>query len=247
MQIPKFILMKSICTIFVSLIFSCSASFAQVQTALSYKDVSQPGGGPIQTGDIIEVRGIISVPSGTTVTGLNFTSTTPSNTSYQTGTLTAETNEGVVVGGIPNTGTYTDAAGDDRGQIVGTAVTIYMGTGATSAAGGTLVGGTTTPTFYGSQSILMAAYRVKVTGAAGANFVVTGVISYSIGATLHTVTLTSIVVEVNHNPICTTPGPVNYLTAETNGTFGSGITQNRAASSPQVTGFTFVNLTANNP
>jgi hypothetical protein len=246
MSIPKFILMKSTVTILVGLIFSCSASFAQVQTAASYIDVSQPGGGPIQTGDILEIRGIISVPSGTTVTGLTYTSTVPGSTTYQTGTLTAETDEGVVVGGITNTGTYTDAAGDDRGQIVAGAVTIYMGNGATSAAGGTIIGGTTTPTFYGSQTILMAAYRVKVTGASGATFIVNGVIKYSVGGVATTATLTSLIVGVYAKSVCTTPGPVNYLTVATNGTFGSGTTQNGAAVA-QVTGFPYVALTANTP
>jgi len=228
------------------LIFSCSASFAQVQTAASYIDVSQPGGGPIQSGDILEIRGIISVPSGTTVTGLTYTATVPTNTTYQAGTLTAETDEGVVVGGISNTGTYTDATGDDRGQIVGTAVTIYMGNGATSAAGGTIVGGTTTPTFYGAQTILMAAFRVKVTGAAGATFIVNGTLKYSVGGVPTTATLTSRIVAVSNESICTTPGPTNYLTAESNGTFGSGTTQNSTASA-QVSGFTFIDLSANQP
>lgn len=238
--------MKSIFTILIGLIFSCSASFAQVQTAASYIDVSQPGGGPIQTGDILEIRGIISVPSGTTVTGLTYTSTVPGSTTYQTGTLTAETDEGVVVGGITNTGTYTDAVGDDRGQIVGSAVTIYMGNGATSAAGGTIIGGTTTPTFYGAQTILMAAYRVKVTGASGATFNVNGVIKYSVGGVPTTATLSSIQVAVAVKSVCTTPGPTNYLTVATNGTFGSGTTQNGAAV-VQVQGFTYVALSANQP
>ena len=119
--------MKSILTISTLFILLSLGSFAQVQTAGSYVDISQPAGGAIQNGDILEIRGIISVPSGTTVTGLTYTSTIPVNTAYQPGTLRAETNEGVIVGGITNTGTYTDAAGDDRGQIAGSAVTIYMG------------------------------------------------------------------------------------------------------------------------
>jgi hypothetical protein len=238
--------MKSIFTILVGLLFFCSASFAQVQTATSYIDVSQPAGGPIQTGDILEIRGIISVPSGTTVTGLTYTSTVPGSTVYQAGTLTAETDEGVVVGGITNTGNYTDAAGDDRGQILANAITIYMGTGATAAAGGTIVGGTTTPTFYNAQTILMAAYRVKVTGAAGATFIVNGVIKYSIGGVPTTVTMSPIVVGVYAKNVCLNPGPTNYLAVATNGTFGSGTTQNGAAVA-QVTGFTHVNLTAGQP
>ncbi|HLI93168.1 MAG TPA: T9SS type A sorting domain-containing protein [Puia sp.] len=237
---------KAVYMILGSLIGLCSASSAQIQTSASYIDVSQPGGGPIQTGDILEIRGVISVPSGTTITGLTYTSTVPGSTLYQTGTLTAETNEGVVVGGIANTGNYTDAAGDDRGQIVGSAVTIYMGTGATSAAGGTVIGGTTTPVFYSSQSILMAAYRVKVTGAAGATFIVNGVMKYSVGGVPTTSTLTSLIVGVYNKSTCMTPGAINYLTVATNGSFGSGNKQNASALA-QVSGFTFVNLSANQP
>jgi hypothetical protein len=238
--------MKAISTILAALIFSCSASFAQVQTAASYLDVSQPSGGPIQNGDILEIRGIISVPSGTTVTGLTYTSTVPTGTTYQTGTLKAETNEGVVIAGITNTGTYTDAAGDDQGQIVGTAVTIYMGTGATFNAGGSLNGATSTPTFYNAQAILMAAYRVKVTGAVGSTFTVNGVIKYSIGTTPTSTTLTALTVVVANRSVCTTPGATNYLTAATNGTFGSGKTQNSVANTA-VQGFTFIDLTASQP
>ncbi len=239
--------MKSIIVISIGLILLSQGSFAQVQTAASYQDISEPAGGPIQNGDILEIRGIISVPSGTTVTALTYTSTVPANTTYQAGTLVAETNEGVTVG-VTNTGTYTDAAGDDPGQIVGgTAVTIYLGAGATSAAGGTLVGGTTTPVFYNSQSILMAAYRVKVTGVVGSTLTVSGTITYKVGGVLKTATLTPIVVGVYVGVTCGSVGPTNYLTDETNGTFGTGSTQNRTTASPNVAGFTFVNLSAGQP
>jgi hypothetical protein len=239
--------MKSILSISIGLILISTGSFAQVQTAGSYLDISQPAGGSIQNGDILEIRGIISVPNGTTVTGLTYRSTVPANTTYQAGTLRAETNEGIIVGGITNTGAYTDAIGDDRGQIVGSNVTIFMGTGATALSGGSLVGGTTTPVFYNSQSILMAAYRVKVTGAVGSTFAVTGAITYSIGGVPTTATLTTIVVAVYVGVPCQGFGATNYMTTETNGTFGSGSTQNRTTSSPNVTGFTFVNLSANQP
>jgi hypothetical protein len=239
--------MKSVLTISTLLILSAPASIAQVQTAGSYLDISQPAGGAIQNGDILEIRGIISVPSGTTVNGLTYTSTVPTNTTYQAGSLRAETNEGVIVGGISNTGTYTDAIGDDKGQIVGSAVTIHMGTGATAIAGGQLVGGTTTPVFYNSQSILMAAYRVKVTGAIGSTFTIVGTISYTIGGVPTVATLNSIVVGVYTNTACSGSGSTNYMTAETNGTFGSGTTQNRSTSSANVTGFSFVNLAAGQP
>jgi hypothetical protein len=239
--------MKSILSITIGLILISPGGFAQVQTAGSYLDISQPAGGAIQNGDILEIRGIISVPSGTTVNGLTYRSTVPANTTYQAGTLRAETNEGVIVGGIPNTGNYTDVAGDDRGQIIGNNVTIYMGTGANAVVGGSVNGGITTPLFYNSQSILMAAYRVKVTGAVGSTFAVTGVITYSIGGVPKTATLTTIVVGIYINSTCQGLGATNYMTNETNGTFGSGSTQNRTTASPNVTGFTFVNLSANQP
>jgi hypothetical protein len=244
---PKEILVKPFLTLFVGLILFNSNCFAQVQTASSYLDVSSPAGGPIITGDILEIRGIISIPSGTTVTGLTYTSLVPGGTAYQAGTLEAITNEGVVVGAIPNTGVYTDAVGDDRGQIVGSAVTIYMGTGATSAAGGTLVGGTTTPVFYNSQSIIMAAFRVKVTGAVGATILVKGTFNYLIGGVPTTATLATISVGVLQYAGCSSVGPTDFMTNETNGTFGSGIVQNRAAASANVTGFTFIVLSANQP
>ena len=240
-------IMKPLIILSFGLILLAQRSFAQIQTAASYLDVSQPAGGPIQNGDILEIRGIISVPSGTTVTALTYTSTVPASTTYQAGTLVAETNEGVIVGGIANTGAYTDAAGDDRGQITGGSnVTIYMGTGATSAAGGQVVGGTTTPVFYNAQSILMAAFRVKVTGVVGSTLTVTGTFTYSVGGVPKTATLAPITVGVYVGVTCGSVGPTNYLTDETNGTFGSGSTQNRSAS-PNVAGFTFVNLSANQP
>ena len=239
--------MKNLSTLLFGLILCCSHGFSQVQTGSSYLDISQPAGGPILTGDILEVRGIISIPSGTTVTALTYTSTVPLGTSYIAGSLTAETNEGVVVGAIPNTGTYTDAAGDDRGQIAGTAVTIYMGTGATSAAGGTFVGGTTTPVFYNAQSILMAAYRVKVTASFGATFLLTGTFKYSVGGVPTTATLTSLQIAILTYSGCAGSGPTNYLTDETGGTFGAGTTQNRATALTTPTGFTFTALSANQP
>ena len=244
---PKRIPMKSILTISTLLMLVSPGTFAQVQTAGSYLDISQPAGGAIQNGDILEIRGIISVPSGTTVTGLTYTSTVPTNTTYQASSLRTETNEGVILGGLPTTGTYSDAVGDDKGQIVASAVTIHMGTGATAIAGGQLVGGTTTPVFYNSQSILMAAYRVKVTGTIGSTFTIVGTISYIVGGVPTVATLNSIVVGVYTNTSCPGSGSTNYMTSETNGTFGSGTTQNRSTSSANVTGFSFVSLTAGQP
>src|SRR5256885_10360156 len=137
-------------------------SQGQVAMAGSYLNTSQLTGGQVATGDILEIRAVISVPSGTVYTKVSYSDVVPAGTSFVTGSLKAVTNEGVIVGAIANTGTYTDAADADRGKIAGSNITINMGDGASSATGGTITGATTKPLFYNSASILMAAYRVKV-------------------------------------------------------------------------------------
>lgn len=223
-----------------------SVAFGQIQSSRTYLNVSRnSSGGPIATGDTLEIRAVISVPSGTTATAISYTDVVPTGTSYLSGSLKAITNEGLVLGTIPNTGNYTDATGDDKGQIVGSAITINLGTGATAIAGGSLVGGTTTPVFYNSQSILMAAYRVKVTAFFGTTVTLNGVLSYKVGAAVTTINFPSRVLSVLLPNSCTTPG-ANLLTDETNGTFSSGTNQNRSAS-PNVSGFGFQNITTGQP
>jgi uncharacterized repeat protein (TIGR01451 family) len=232
--------------IFMHIIICMPVAFGQIQSSRTYLNVTRNGvGGPIATGDTLEIRAVISVPSGTTVTNLSYTDAVPAGTTYVPGSIKAITNEGLVLATIPATGNYTDLAGDDKGQIVGSAITINMGTGATAAAGGSLVGGTTTPVFYNSQSILMAAYRVRVTALIGSTITLAGVLNYKVGAASITINFPARQLSVLIPNNCTIPG-ANLLTDEVNGTFGSGTTQNRS-SSPNVSGFGFQNLTTGQP
>ncbi|MBS1602534.1 MAG: hypothetical protein JST42_07685, partial [Bacteroidetes bacterium] len=136
-------------------ILSCLAVHSQIQIQGSYLNITRPSGGPVSTGDVIELRAVLSVPNGTTLSNLYYTDNVPTGTSFISGTLKVVTSENQVVAAIPNTGYYTDGADADRGKIAGTAITIYMGTGATSSAGGTVTGGSTTPVFYSNATILM--------------------------------------------------------------------------------------------
>ena len=127
-------------------------------------NISRPTGGRVAHGDIIQIRSVIAVPSGTNFTNAYYTDVVPVGTSYVAGSLQVLTNEGVVYPGISNTGSYTDAAGDDAGQYNATngAININIGTGAgiPAATGGSINGGSTTPVFYNQATILMAAYKL---------------------------------------------------------------------------------------
>jgi hypothetical protein len=222
----------------------------QTQSAASYLNITRPGGGPIVTSDVIEIRAVISVPSGTTLTGLKYTEAVPTGTSYNSNTLKAVTNEGQVYGTVAssNTGNFTDAVADgtDRAQIVGSTVTFFIGAGATPSAGGTIVGGTDQPNFFSSQTILMLTYRVTITASSGTNINFGGG-TFSTTGIPATIRLSPIQITVQPNVLaCTTTAPANLITDASNGTFGSGTTQNAGASTV-VTGFTYTNILANNP
>lgn len=221
----------------------CFAGYSQLQFQGSYLNITRPSGGPVSTGDIIELRAVISVPNGTQLNSLYYTDNVPAGTTFISGSLKVVTNENQVLVTVPNTGNYTDAAGDDRGQISGTAITIYMGTGATSSAGGTVKGGATTPVFYSNASILMVGYQVKVTAAVGSTITTGGAFHYNSGTT-QTLGTTNIVVSNYYS--CGSLGSVNTISAETNGTFGSGTAPNRG-SSASVTGYTYTTIGANSP
>lgn len=218
---------------------------AQIQTAGSYLNLTRPNGGPIQNGDIIEIRAVISIPSGTTVTATRFTDNIPAGTAYISNSLKTVTNEGVIVGSIANTGTYTDASGDDRGQNIGGAITIYLGDGATSSAGGTINGSSTKPRHYTAACILMVAYQVRVVVSNGSVITFLGTFHYTTGSAQH-IALPANDLKVAPLGGCSAPSGINAIGAETNGTFGSGTAHNRS-SSTAVTGFAYQSLTSNNP
>ena len=228
-------------------ILSCLSSFSQVQINGSYLNVSRPSGGPVSAGDILELHAVISVNSGTTISNLSYTDNIPSGTSFISGSLKVVTNENKVIGTISNTGSYTDAADADRGKIVSSTITIYMGTGATSSAGGSVTGASTTPLFQTNTSIFMVAYQVKVTAAFGSTITTAGTFHYKNGSNTFNTNVTPNTLAVSPFYACASPGTTNYITQESGGTFNSGSVTNRSTSSPNVTGYTHTSLGANAP
>ncbi|HEY4337992.1 MAG TPA: T9SS type A sorting domain-containing protein [Puia sp.] len=223
-------------------------AFSQVSVNASYLNITRPSGGPVVVGDVLEIHCVIAVNSGTTIKNLAFTAPIPTGTTYVAGSLATNTNENVVVAGVTNTGNYTDGSGDDRGLSSGTTVVIYLGDGAIATAGGTITGGTTQPRFYTVTTILMACYKIKVTGSAGSTISTAGNFHYvaSSGSAVAT-NIPAITMMITSASSCSATSSTNYLTTESNGTFGSGNTQNRSSSSASVSGYTFATLGANNP
>lgn len=225
-------------------------SYGQLQVDGSFLNVTRPTGGPIATGDILQIRSVLAVPKNTNLTNLYYTSTVPTGTSYVSGSLQVLTNEGVVNPSIATTGSYTDGSGDDAGQYTaGTgAININMGTGAGKAAatGGSITGGVTTPVFQTSATILVTAYKVKVTGAVGSTITLTGTFHYRNG-TNQTKAVPASTLLVSTPYTCSNTGSTNYVTDESGGTFGSSNTQNRSTSSADVTGYTFTNISTSSP
>jgi len=85
-----------------------------------------------------------------------------------------------------------------------------------------------------------------VTAGLGAVITTAGVFHYvSGGSQTLNVPVTNLGVTQPYS--CSSTGGSNLVTAETNGTFGTGTTQNRSTSSTFVTGYTFTNLGANAP
>ncbi|MEO5563011.1 MAG: T9SS type A sorting domain-containing protein [Chitinophagaceae bacterium] len=218
---------------------------AQIQTAGSYLNVSRPSGGPTQRNDILEIRAVIAVPSGTTITLARFTDNVPAGTIYVTNSLKTVTNEGLVVTGIANTGNYTDVAGDDKGQNVSGAITINIGDGSTSSVGGTINGTTTRPRHYNAACIIMVTYRVSVNVSTGGSITLNGTFNYTT-TSAQTINLPANALRVAALGGCFAPSAINAITVETGGTFGVGLTQNRSASA-NVTGFNYQNLASGTP
>jgi hypothetical protein len=124
-------------------------------------------------GDILEIRATISLSGSTNsyIDSLSFYDTLKANAGFrlQTGTVALRTNEGKIYGSA-----YTDANGDDAGHAAGsgvgtdTAIRINIGTGATAIRGGQV---TVSTTFYprtaAGNYLVMATYRVQITGVEG--------------------------------------------------------------------------------
>lgn len=211
------------------------------------------GGGTVETGDILEIRAVISLRNPTLMDSCAFFDNIPAGTSYIPGTLAILTNEGKVYK------SFTDAAGDDAGHVLAGAVRINMGfnTGdntATAFRRGRLRHNNVP--LIGGGSLMMASYRVSVT--ASTNSILSlggGSFTYSLvnspTSIVSTTFNTSNVVVYTDNGLCTDATGVNILdnglAGDFDGTFGSGNTINRIASPNLPAGYSYVTQNGSQP
>ncbi|WP_435018600.1 SdrD B-like domain-containing protein [Tundrisphaera sp. TA3] len=106
------------------------------------KTVADLNGGVVSPGDVLEYTDTVRITSGEAGTNVVLSIPLPDGTRYVPGSL--------AIGSGANAGPKTDAAGDDQAdyQMATGRLTVRLGTGATSSAGGTIaVGGSTTVTY----------------------------------------------------------------------------------------------------
>ncbi|MGN6402433.1 MAG: T9SS type A sorting domain-containing protein, partial [Flavisolibacter sp.] len=198
----------------------------------SYINVTKGStGGTVNPGDTLEMRATMVIKSGT-VDSLSFTDTlfNTKGLGLIPGSISLRTNEGKIYGSA-----FTDAFDGDQGWYttngLDTVVHINFGAGASSTKRGSL-SSTSRPSVFGSTCIIMATYRVVVYAPydTKVNFK-TGALTYKTSA-INTVTFAPNNLVVYQSPgLC--PNAVsatNAVGAENNGTFGSALVQNRAAS-----------------
>ncbi|MBO9533187.1 MAG: DUF11 domain-containing protein, partial [Solirubrobacteraceae bacterium] len=105
------------------------------------KTLTDINGGAVEPGDTIEYQIVATNTGNDGAASVAITDPIPASTTYVPGSLQ-------ITAGA-NSGTKTDAAGDDQGRFGSNTVTMNVGTGATATTGGVLAanGGTTTMRF----------------------------------------------------------------------------------------------------
>jgi trimeric autotransporter adhesin len=218
-----------------------------IEISKTYINISKGvNGGTIEPGDILEIRGVVAVSSNTAY-NCSFFDVIPNNTTYVPGTLRILTNEGKIFR------QWTDAVDSDPAQIVANAVTINIGNGANATQPGTVTN-TDRPSLFGTTCVLMATYRVTVNAVPFNSLISmgTGNISYRTqpapGGTGNTITFPAVTAIVYKSfGICANTVGGNAILSEFGGTFGSGNTKDRAASTKIPTNYAYVPFAPNNP
>lgn len=212
----------------------------------SYVNITKgPGGGTNEPGDILEIRAVFVVKSGTAYQ-CAFNDIIPTGTTYIPGTLRVLTNEGKVFR------QWTDAGGDDAGTLSGSTLTINLGTGASATAGGTISNGDK-PNF-GGTCIMVASFRVQINSSlVFGNFIDVGGGSFKYSAAAapaaqSTVGFSPDTIAIYKNyGICSNTVGGNAILSEFGGTFGSGNTKDRAASAKVPANYIYTAFGANAP
>lgn len=215
----------------------------------SYANLSKGvGGGTMEPGDTLQIRATFVVKSGT-LDSCAFFDNIPAGTAYIPGTLAVITNEGKIYKA------FTDAAGDDCGRIVGSAVTINLGYNPAAGKQATAfrrgqIKNTDKPSFFGGTCIMVASYKVKITAALGSQINLGGgSITFKSGsAALNSITFPTDNVAIFTNyGLCANAVGANALGTEFNGTFGAGKNKDRGSSANVPPSYTYATFGANMP
>ncbi|MFL5789330.1 MAG: T9SS type A sorting domain-containing protein [Flavisolibacter sp.] len=235
-----------------ALIFICfltQKTVAQnIDFGKSYINVTKGiNGGTVEPGDTLEIRAVIVVKAGT-YDSCSYSDVIPANTTYIPNTINVLTNEGKIYKH------FTDVMNDDAGWINGSNVRINLGYNAINTATAVRRGriaNTNKPSFYGSTCIMVASFRVKVTGTYGALLTMGGgSMTYKLSTVAGVSTFTfpgRTVAVYNNYGICPNTIGTNALGTEFNGTFGSGKPRNRGTSANVPPSYTYSIFTNNGP
>ncbi len=210
------------------------------------------GGGTFNPGDIIEIRVTIAVmpQSGTRtiIDRVSVNDVVPANTTYINGSMRVTTNEGITY-----KGPFTEANDGDAGTKSGNNILINLGRHANGTTGGRIRSDSSKPSLFGSSSIMMACYRVRINAAAPYGTVITtgGSITYrTISPTPVATTTTNFptyrILLFNEENACSNGMSVSAA-SDFQGTFGDGNTHNRAAALAFTTTYAKITHTTTQP
>lgn len=217
----------------ISLSFSIFQSTAQVaEYSKSYINITKgSGGGTIETGDVLEIRATFAVRSGS-FDSCAYYDIIPAGTSYVSNSLSILTNEGKIYK------LFTDGITDDAGWRSGSNIRINLGYNPSTPFATAYRRGTVSyadrPSYFNTACIMVAAFRVTVTAAAGSTISIGGgsITTKNGSNALQTYTFQPNMLKVYTNyGLGTGVTGSNLFTAESNGTFGTGKPRNRGASS----------------
>ena len=216
-----------------------------IEISKSYVNLTKGSfGGTIEPGDYLEIRAIL-VARTSSAHMVSFRDVLPANTWYVTNSLRILTNEGKIYR------QWTDAMDTDPGTFNGGNISINIGRGANQTTGGTVIN-TDRPSLFGSSCVLMASYQVQV------QFVPYGTaMPLGGGSITYRTDPGSSDIVYNFPPInamiyrstgiCANTTGSNIILSEFGGTFGSGATKDRTASTNVPSNYSYNVFTTGNP
>jgi hypothetical protein len=234
------------------MLLALGAYAAQAQTpnfdfGKSYVNITKGvNGGTIEPGDILEIRATIVVSKTGFADNCSYFDVVPANTSFVPGSLAVLTNEGKIYK------SFTDATGDDAGYISGSNIRINLGyktaPRATATTGGR-VSYNDKPSFFGATCIMIASFRVTVTGSYGSTVSLGGgSFTYrpnGSGGVKSKIFDGDNVMVFKNLGICPSTSGTNAIINEFGGTFGSGSVKDRGMSNKVPLNYTYSAFSSN--